>query len=124
MNRCLISLGIALTSPYRYTGILMVFPSTRSLQRSKMTHWSATPPPPSRAGTDNKQNWNRALKLGVTLQVSFLALLGPLGAAAPNPAFVVMSEYFDMSVTEISYGIYPLPDWINPIATHQLTMQS
>lgn len=44
----------------------------------------------------------------VTLQFNWLALLGPLGAAAPNPAFVVMSEHFQLSILEVSYGKYLL----------------
>lgn len=35
--------------------------------------------------------------------------MGPLGAAAPNPAFVVMSEHFGLSVHEISYGEHHSP---------------
>ncbi|OJJ58691.1 hypothetical protein ASPSYDRAFT_78686 [Aspergillus sydowii CBS 593.65] len=54
---------------------------------------------------DDPLNWHPALKLSVVVQISFLALMGPLGAAAPNPAFVVMSEHFGLSVHEISYEL-------------------
>ncbi|KAF9894252.1 hypothetical protein FE257_007754 [Aspergillus nanangensis] len=61
--------------------------------------------PQPTAYKDDPLNWHPALKLAVTLQASWLALLGPMGAAAPNPAFVLMSEAFSMSVVEISYEL-------------------
>lgn len=44
------------------------------------------------------------LKLLVTLQISWLAMLGPMGSAVVNPAFVTMGKVFDMTPVQISYG--------------------
>jgi hypothetical protein len=44
------------------------------------------------------------LKLLVTLQISWLAMLGPMGSAVVNPAFVTMGKVFKMTPVEISYG--------------------
>jgi hypothetical protein len=44
------------------------------------------------------------LKLLVTLQISWLAMLGPMGSAVVNPAFVPMAKVFHMTPQQISYG--------------------
>lgn len=44
------------------------------------------------------------LKLLVTLQISWLAMLGPMSSAVVNPAFVTMGKIFKMTPVEISYG--------------------
>ncbi|KAL4888669.1 major facilitator superfamily domain-containing protein [Aspergillus ambiguus] len=54
---------------------------------------------------DDPLNWHPAMKLLVTLQASWLALLGPMGSATPNPAFVLMADAFKMPVVEISYEL-------------------
>ena len=56
--------------------------------------------------SDNKDdplNWSPFLKFMILLQVSWLAFLGPMGAAVANPAFVPSSKAFDISVVEASY---------------------
>jgi hypothetical protein len=50
------------------------------------------------------QNWSPLLKLLVTLQISWLAMLGPMGSAVVNPAFVLLSKAFHISVVQASYG--------------------
>jgi hypothetical protein len=54
---------------------------------------------------DDPLNWSTGLKLAVVLQVSWLAFLGPMSAAVANPAFVPLSEAFDISVVEASYEL-------------------
>nr|UBX54573.1 MFS general substrate transporter [Aspergillus sp.] len=54
---------------------------------------------------DDPLNWPAGMKLWITLQVSWLALLSTMGAAAPNPAFVLMGEHFTMHVPEISHEL-------------------
>lgn len=44
------------------------------------------------------------LKLFVTLQISWLALLGPMSAAVVNPAFVPLSKAFDITIVQATYG--------------------
>lgn len=51
------------------------------------------------------QNWPIARKLSVLLQISFLALLGPMSAAVINPAFVPLGEAFDITTVEASYEL-------------------
>ncbi|KAJ5688268.1 hypothetical protein N7536_010887 [Penicillium majusculum] len=52
---------------------------------------------------DDPLNWSPALKLSVCLQISWLALLEPLGSAAVNPTFLLMGETFGLTVKEVSY---------------------
>ncbi|QKX54959.1 uncharacterized protein TRUGW13939_02049 [Talaromyces rugulosus] len=54
---------------------------------------------------DDPLNWHPALKLSVCLQISWLALLGPLSAAVANPAFRLMSNAFGLTVKEVSYEL-------------------
>ncbi|KAJ5160603.1 uncharacterized protein N7482_007607 [Penicillium canariense] len=61
--------------------------------------------PQPTAHKDDPLNWHPALKLSVCLQVSWLALLGPLSAAVANPSFVLMSHTFGLSVEEASYEL-------------------
>ena len=51
------------------------------------------------------KNWSRAIKVLVVLQVSWLAFLGPMSAAVANPAFVPLSEAFNISIVEASYEL-------------------
>lgn len=51
------------------------------------------------------QNWSFGLKLSVLLQVSFLALLGPMSAAVINPAFVPLGQAFGITTVEASYEL-------------------
>lgn len=45
------------------------------------------------------------MKVLVVLQVSWLAFLGPMSAAVANPAFVPLSEAFNISIVEASYEL-------------------
>ncbi|KAI1110440.1 MFS general substrate transporter [Nemania sp. NC0429] len=54
---------------------------------------------------DDPLNWSPALKLGICMQVSFLAFIGPLAAAVLNPAFVQVAAAFDMTPVEASYEL-------------------
>jgi hypothetical protein len=60
-------------------------------------------PQPTSHG-DDPLNWSRMLKLLVTLQISWLAMLGPMSSAVVNPAFVTMGKTFNKTPVEISYG--------------------
>jgi hypothetical protein len=51
------------------------------------------------------QNWPPLLKLFILCQVSWLAGLGPMGAAIINPAFVPLSKEFDITVVQASYQV-------------------
>ncbi|KAG6361803.1 hypothetical protein INS49_010032 [Diaporthe citri] len=51
------------------------------------------------------QNWHPALKLAVCLQVSILALLGPMASATPNPAFVTLGRAFGITPVQASYQL-------------------
>jgi MFS family permease len=51
------------------------------------------------------QNWSASKKLLVTLQVSWLAFLGPMSAAVANPAFVPIGKYFHISTVQASYSL-------------------
>ncbi|KAK6967127.1 MFS general substrate transporter [Favolaschia claudopus] len=48
-------------------------------------------------------NFPQWLKVAILLQVSFLALLGPLNQATVNPAFVPLAAHFHISTVEASY---------------------
>lgn len=51
------------------------------------------------------QNWHPALKLAVCLQVSFLAFIGPMSSATPNPTFVTLGRAFDNTPVQASYQL-------------------
>ena len=59
----------------------------------------------SRSVSKFSQNWHPALKLAVCLQVSLLALLGPMAAATPNPAFVTLGRAFGNTPVQASYQL-------------------
>ncbi|OBT70704.1 hypothetical protein VF21_10253 [Pseudogymnoascus sp. 05NY08] len=54
---------------------------------------------------DDPPNWSPALKLLVVLQVSWLALLGPMGSAVINPAFVSLAKNFKITTVQASYKL-------------------
>ncbi|KAB5545831.1 major facilitator superfamily domain-containing protein [Coniochaeta sp. 2T2.1] len=54
---------------------------------------------------DDPLNWSPSLKLLVTLQISWLAMLGPMGSAVVNPAFVTMGKVFHKTPVQISYEL-------------------
>ena len=63
--------------------------------------------------------------MSVCLQISWLALLEPLGSAAVNPTFLLMGETFGLTVKEVSYGedhgielLYSLPSSSGHINTN------
>ena len=51
------------------------------------------------------QNWSIGLKVGICLQVSMLALLGPFGSAVINPAFVPLGKAFGITPVQASYEL-------------------
>ncbi|KAK6849387.1 hypothetical protein PG995_013220 [Apiospora arundinis] len=58
--------------------------------------------------SDNKDdplNWSKALKLGILLQASLLTLMGIMGAAIINPAFVPLAAAFHITPVEASYEL-------------------
>ena len=57
------------------------------------------------------QNWPLSSKLLVVFQVSWLAFLGPMSAAVPNPAFVPLSEAFDITIVQASYELTMYIAW-------------
>ncbi|KAF7356451.1 MFS general substrate transporter [Mycena venus] len=59
-------------------------------------------PQPSDDASD-PLNFPQWLKIAVLLQVSFLALLGPLNQATINPAFVPLAAHFHVSTVVASY---------------------
>ncbi|KAJ7781944.1 MFS general substrate transporter [Mycena maculata] len=59
-------------------------------------------PQPSDDASD-PLNFPQWLKVAVLLQVSFLALLGPLNQATVNPAFVPLAAHFKISTVVASY---------------------
>ncbi|KAL2272570.1 hypothetical protein FJTKL_06290 [Diaporthe vaccinii] len=66
---------------------------------------------------DDPLNWSPALKLSVLLQVSLLAMLGPMSAAVINPAFVPLGRAFGNTPVEASYEltIYILFGGVGPL---------
>ncbi|KAH6652225.1 major facilitator superfamily domain-containing protein [Truncatella angustata] len=75
------------------------------------------PQPTSRK--DDPLNWSPPLKALVLLQVSWLAFLGPLGAAIVNPAFLLLSKEFNISVVQVSYEltVYIIAAGVGPLLT-------
>ncbi|OBT57930.1 hypothetical protein VE04_02492 [Pseudogymnoascus sp. 24MN13] len=61
--------------------------------------------PQPTAFKDDPLNWSPALKLLVALQVSWLALLGPMGSAVVNPAFVPLAKSFKIPIVQASYEL-------------------
>lgn len=63
------------------------------------------------------KNWSPILKLLVTLQVSWLAFLGPLGSAVVNPAYVTLGKAFHIGTVPASYSltVYIICGGIGPI---------
>ncbi|KAJ7590079.1 MFS general substrate transporter [Mycena floridula] len=59
-------------------------------------------PQPSNDPSD-PLNWPQWLKVAILLQVSALALLGPLNQAVINPAYVPLAAHFHKTVVEASY---------------------
>ncbi|KAJ7180796.1 MFS general substrate transporter [Mycena filopes] len=59
-------------------------------------------PQPSDDASD-PLNFPQWLKIAVLLQVSFLALLGPLNQATVNPAFVPLAQHFHITTVVASY---------------------
>ncbi|KAJ7477324.1 MFS general substrate transporter [Mycena galericulata] len=59
-------------------------------------------PQPSEDASD-PLNFPQWLKVAILLQVSFLALLGPLNQATINPAFVPLAAHFKISTVVASY---------------------
>ncbi|KAK4574908.1 hypothetical protein LTR86_000757 [Recurvomyces mirabilis] len=55
--------------------------------------------------SDDPLNWSSAVKLAVTLQVSWLAFLGPMSAAVANPAFVPIGKHFKIGTVQASYSL-------------------
>ncbi|KAK2599694.1 hypothetical protein N8I77_011427 [Diaporthe amygdali] len=54
---------------------------------------------------DDPLNWSPAWKLAVLLQISLLALIGPMAAAVINPAFVPLGKAFGISPVAASYEL-------------------
>ena len=55
--------------------------------------------------SDDPLNWPKWLKVAICLQVSWMAMLGPMGSAIVNPAFVPLSVAFDVTVVQASYEL-------------------
>ncbi|KAK8101441.1 MFS general substrate transporter [Apiospora kogelbergensis] len=58
--------------------------------------------------SDNKDdplNWPKPLKLAVLLQASLLTLMGTMGAATINPAFVPLAAAFHITPVQASYEL-------------------
>ncbi|OBT44548.1 hypothetical protein VE00_04885 [Pseudogymnoascus sp. WSF 3629] len=62
--------------------------------------------PQPTAFKDDPLNWSPALKLLVALQVSWLALLGPMGSAVVNPAFVPLAKSFKITTVQAAMQIF------------------
>ncbi|KAK8017760.1 hypothetical protein PG993_014086 [Apiospora rasikravindrae] len=54
---------------------------------------------------DDPLNWPALVKHGILLQVSLLTLLGTIGAATINPAFVPLAAAFDITPVQASYEL-------------------
>lgn len=65
------------------------------------------------------KNWSPWLKFLVLMQVSFLAMLGPMGSAVANPAFVLIGKAFNVTVVQASYilMVYILFAGVGPLFT-------
>ncbi|KAI9750737.1 MAG: hypothetical protein M4579_006338, partial [Chaenotheca gracillima] len=52
---------------------------------------------------DDPLNWSPSLKLFVCLQISWLAMMGPMSSAVINPAFVPLGKAFGITTVQATY---------------------
>ncbi|OAP57700.1 hypothetical protein AYL99_08438 [Fonsecaea erecta] len=110
-------ISAAVQSPEKHDGgSLHLESSEKQPLRCDKAGLPLVPQPTNR--TDDPLTWSPTLKLLVTLQISWLAMLGPMGSAVANPAFVPMSKTFGLSVVEASYEltVYIVFGGIGPLA--------